>query len=428
MVAREFLSGHFALVLAPLMALPFAQVSLAATSHHLHSIAYAGHSVSHHTTHSHSNHSHRVTVYYGQQKTNTAVGPSGSRYHGRYHGRSLGHARRHHVTAHRTRYAYPLNFFLWKAPDFEESPLSADMQQKIRFAFLSGLASDYSPDTLVRAGLIQHYGLKGGVFWRREPIKYIVMHSTETGIPQGAKRVIDSWGSLGRRHAGAQYVVDRDGQIYQAVDPELATVHINIFKTLPGINNDNCIGIEMVHAGYQQYTPEQKASVIRLVTYLQDHFNIADQNVTTHRYVQQGDHTDPVFFDWDGFISTKAEFQKLALQQKLAQLADDASKWWETAMPAAPTYLQVNGKLAIPGERQAIKNNKPLEAAPASLEKNSPANSHAEPSGGNHAGSAGTHLRGPMEMSPDTAKLLNGAQADPDNLPASIPDTTPNHN
>ena len=93
---------------------------------------------------------------------------------------------------------------------------------------------------------------------------------------------------MGIRHPGAQYVVDRDGAIYQAVDPELATVHINIFKTLPGINNDNSIGIEMCHTGKQDYPEPQRRSVSKLVTYLQERYKVPDENIVTHRYAQQG--------------------------------------------------------------------------------------------------------------------------------------------
>jgi hypothetical protein len=132
-------------------------------------------------------------------------------------------------------------------------------------------------------------------------------------VPQDARHVINAWSSGGRRHPGAQYIVDRDGTIFETVDPQYATVHVNIFKTVPGINNDDSVGIEMCHSSGQTYTAEQRASVIRLVTYLQDRYHVLDENVVTHRYAQQGDHTDPVDFDWDGFLSFKDAFHSKAL-------------------------------------------------------------------------------------------------------------------
>jgi hypothetical protein len=112
-------------------------------------------------------------------------------------------------------------------------PLPEDSAREVVSAFNRGTADSYPARTLVRAGIAKYHPLHGGIYWRREPIKYIVMHSTETGIPISATHVIEGWSSMGMRHPGAQYVVDRDGTIYQAVDPDLATVHVNIFKTLP---------------------------------------------------------------------------------------------------------------------------------------------------------------------------------------------------
>ncbi len=245
-----------------------------------------------------------------------------------------------------TRYAYALELFMIKAPEFDQTPLPPDQAKKLANAFNCGNADHIPARALVRAGVAQYYPMRGGIFWRREPVKYIVVHSTETGIPLNAKRVIDSWTSMGRRHPGAQYVVDRDGTIYQAVDPDLATVHVNIFKTLPGINNDNSIGIEMVHSGRQTYTPEQRTSVIRLVHYLQDRYKVSDESVITHRYAQQGDHTDPVAFSWDNFLRDKSRFRSLATASRMSRMVDEAETAWRDEVPStATTYLQIHTTL-----------------------------------------------------------------------------------
>lgn len=232
------------------------------------------------------------------------------------------------------------------APTFERSPLPRDTSDTIARSFSRGFADEYAARSLVRAGIVTHHPLHGGIFWRREPIKYIIIHSTETGIPVSAERVIEGWNSNGRRHAGAQYVVDRDGTIFQAVDPDLGTVHVNIFKTLPGINNDNSIGIEMNHTGRQDYPTAEREAVIRLVTYLQERYKVPDENVVTHRYAQQGDHTDPVNFDWDGFLASKNAFKNHALAYKVKQIKDEV-KGWKAAPPVEtvdqqppPAFLQ----------------------------------------------------------------------------------------
>jgi hypothetical protein len=233
-----------------------------------------------------------------------------------------------------------------KAPDFDRSPLKPDQARAVANAFKSGAADHIPARALVRAGVARYYAMRGGIFWRREPVSYLVVHSTETGIPLDAKRVIDSWSSMGRRHPGAQYVVDRDGTIYQAVDPDLGTVHLNIFKTLPGINNDNSIGIEMVHTGRQPYTAEQRTAVICLVHYLQDRYKVSDDSVITHRFAQQGDHTDPVAFNWDNFLKDKQRFRTMAIAGRMSRMVDEAETAWQQEIPSATTtYLQIHTTL-----------------------------------------------------------------------------------
>lgn len=280
----------------------------------------------------------KITVYERVKDTEVAE------HHGRHQrGVVVTHEVVHVVkAAPKTRYAYPLSFFMMHPPEFERSALPYDVSNKISRSFHNGYADSYTARSLVRAGLVSYHPLRGGIFWRREPVKYIIMHSTETGIPLSAERVIESWSSSGLRHAGAQYVVERDGTIFQAVDPDLGTVHINIFKTLPGINNDNSIGIEMCHTGHQDYPPAQREAVVKLVSYLQERYKVSDENVITHRYAQQGDHTDPVNFDWDGFIASKNSFRNRAIAYKVRKIKDDVKEWSDVpAAAVTPTTTTV---------------------------------------------------------------------------------------
>ena len=155
--------------------------------------------------------------------------------------------------------------------------------------------------------------LHGSVFKRKDTIKYIILHSTETASPADAKRVIQSWNNRGLRHPGAQFVVDRDGAIYATANPDLATVHINTKKTSAEYSNDNSVGIEIVRAGKQRYTQPQLNSVMYLVSYLQQHYQVPDQNVTTHHRVQASDRSDPVGFDLLAFSRTKSDFENQAI-------------------------------------------------------------------------------------------------------------------
>ncbi len=239
------------------------------------------------------------------------------------------------------------------APAYDRSPLPEDQSEKIAHDFKQGLAAKHNPRALVRAGVFQYHPLKGGIYWRREPVKHIIVHSTETGIPVSAIRVIEGWNGRGRRHPGAQYVVERDGTIYQAVDPDLATVHINILKTLPGINNDNSVGIEMNHCGRQNYPPEMVQAVIRLVNYLQERYCVSQENVITHRYAQQGDHTDPVLFDWGGFLLAKDKFRQNAIASRLDNIKDMAKSWQE--FDGAQIASEETEPIIAPPEAPVIK-------------------------------------------------------------------------
>lgn len=254
----------------------------------------------------------------------------------------------HKASAAKPKYAYPLDFFMMHPPALDTTALDEGAASDIRHAWNVGTADDINAERLVKAGVFRYHPLSGGIFKRREPVKYIVLHSTETGPPVPARNVINAWNSMGRRHPGAQFVVDRDGTIWLALDPDLASVHVNIFKTLPGINNDNTIGIEMNHTGRQNYPLEQREAVKRLVAYLQHRYDVSSENVITHRYAQQGDHTDPVNFDLDGFLASKEVFRQHALALKPRRPKFVIQEETDEEMPLASVYVQIHGLLKLP--------------------------------------------------------------------------------
>ncbi len=366
--------------------------------------AFARHHSTHSTSASTSHSSSRSSRSHSRHRVSEQ--PS-SRYSARSsHSRSthhVAHEERHHAS--HPRYAYSADLFLAKAPTFDTSPLPSDLSATIRNAFLKGDADSYSARSLIKAGVVSYHPIRGGIFWRRQPISYVIVHSTEPGISQPAVRIIESWSSMGRRHPGAQFVVDRDGSIFEALDPDLATVHVNIFKTLPGINNDDSVGIEMCHTGKQDYPQAQVDSVIRLVVYLQNRYHVADTNVVTHRYAQQGDHTDPVNFDWEGFLAQKNALQRRALASRFADLNKDALSWAFDNTPQPENYLQIHKRLEVvkpvvmdpdTGLPKPEKPPKP-ESNPPKILMPPPTTSTKAPI---------PVLRGPIEMSPGQATVL----------------------
>lgn len=158
-----------------------------------------------------------------------------------------------------------------------------------------------APEKLLAEKVFVSYPLKGSVRKRTKRVSFIVLHSTETEKPADAKRVIRSWNNRGKSHPGTQYVVDRDGTIYQTADPRLATIHVNIHRTRFGVDNHNSVGIETVRSGNQRYTEPQLRSLSRLTVYLRNYFGLTDKQIVTHGYIQPSTRTDPVNFDHYGF-------------------------------------------------------------------------------------------------------------------------------
>lgn len=202
--------------------------------------------------------------------------------------------------------------YIWSAPSGENPLLSDESLSVVEQDFANGCADKYAPSTLIQAGVIESCPLHGGVFKRRADIKHIILHSTETARVADAQRVIASWNHKGLRHAGAQFVVDRDGQIYCTADPTFGTTHVDNRRTIHGVNNDNSIGIEIVRTGSQEYSSDQLQSVVYLVRYLQDRFKVSDNCVLGHGQVQPSDRSDPVNFNWQAFASDKQTLTRTA--------------------------------------------------------------------------------------------------------------------
>lgn len=157
------------------------------------------------------------------------------------------------------------------------------------------------PEKLLSQKVFVSYPLKGSVRKRAKQVSFIVLHSTETEKPADAKRIIRSWNNRGKNHPGTQYVVDRDGTIYQTANPRLVTIHVNIHRTRFGVDNHNSVGIETVRSGSQKYTEPQLRSLSRLTVYLRNYFGLTDKQIVTHGYIQPSTRTDPVNFDLNGF-------------------------------------------------------------------------------------------------------------------------------
>lgn len=209
--------------------------------------------------------------------------------------------------------------FMWYAP-MNTSPLDPAVSARLGANFRRGLASRYSPQDLVRAGVFTHSPLRGGIRPRTQQISHLIIHSTETASPADARTVVKSW-NHGLSHPGTQYIVDRDGRIHQTVDPRYATIHVNERRTLGGVTNDNSIGIEIVRAGSQKYTQVQLASLVQLVDYVQERYGI--RNIYGHGQIQPSTRTDPVAFNWNLFSRNLATIRSATTQTAYKESADE---------------------------------------------------------------------------------------------------------
>ncbi len=211
--------------------------------------------------------------------------------------------------------------YLWNAPsdNDNDSLLDDEARAKLEQQFHNGSSANYSPSDLIQANVFAYCPLHGGVFKRRAAVKNIILHSTETAREATAQRVIQSWNNKGLRHAGAQFVVDRDGVIYCTADPAYGTTHVDNRRTRLGVNNDNSIGIEIVRTGTQEYSQAQLSSVVCLVRYLQDRFEVTDNHIYGHGQIQPSDRSDPVNFNWTSFASDKQILTRTAYDSRVDQ-------------------------------------------------------------------------------------------------------------
>ena len=153
-----------------------------------------------------------------------------------------------------------------------------------------------------------------GPEWQR----YIVLHDTEgTG---DAASVIDWWDSSGS-FVAAHFVVNRDGSIVQCVPLDQIAHHAGYgdagHNELFGVEdesrddmrgavpigdwapdygmNSHSVGIEMVHVGGQDYTPEQLEALDGLIAYIDAYYGF-ESTIIDHKAWRSGNSdTSPEF-------------------------------------------------------------------------------------------------------------------------------------
>ena len=125
-------------------------------------------------------------------------------------------------------------------------------------------------------------------------IKAIVVHQTCGTTAESA------WNTCQGGRGSVQYLVDKDGTIYQLLPEEYSGYHIRRGHETTWVNNLNTIGIEYVGMAYgpknkeiyEDLTGAQQKSNKLLLIYLMNKYNIPRDNIFRHPEVQRKNKTE----------------------------------------------------------------------------------------------------------------------------------------
>jgi N-acetyl-anhydromuramyl-L-alanine amidase AmpD/spore germination cell wall hydrolase CwlJ-like protein len=111
----------------------------------------------------------------------------------------------------------------------------------------------------------------------------VIHHTAGGGGPDGVLS------TFRERGVSAQYIMDRDGQIYRAVPEGTAANHIlTSYGERQGFSNKNVEGIEVIARNNNDWTPEQKQAIQQFTQWHQQKYGYDPQNVLGHGEVNPG--------------------------------------------------------------------------------------------------------------------------------------------
>lgn len=120
----------------------------------------------------------------------------------------------------------------------------------------------------------------GGLNWDGRTMKQVdglVIH--HTGGEGTVNGVVDV---LNKRGLGVQYVMDRDGTIYQTAPDGARVAHFKAAENGSGLSNDNAVGIEIIAKDDSDLTPAQVASAVRWIDAMRGKYPTIGNNVFGH--------------------------------------------------------------------------------------------------------------------------------------------------
>ncbi len=121
----------------------------------------------------------------------------------------------------------------------------------------------------------------------------IVIHSTEDREGASESATL-KYLCHNENKVSAHIVIGRDGKAYMLVPPEMRANHAGPSRWLGQRNLNECsIGIEVVRAVDEGYTPEQAATILAVVSQLSQQYGIPPDRVLGHDEIAPGRKTDP---------------------------------------------------------------------------------------------------------------------------------------
>lgn len=154
---------------------------------------------------------------------------------------------------------------------------------------------------------------KPSMTWKASPnysvkpnreISAIILHHTATFNGK-----IDlEWLCNHEAKVSAHYLIDMDGTIYNLVEEKNVAWHAGVSE-LHGrqyVNNFS-LGIEVVgDTNKKEFTAEQYKSIVELVKYLLQKYNVKPESIVSHREISPGRKTDLNSDHWDWLTFYKA--------------------------------------------------------------------------------------------------------------------------
>lgn len=151
-------------------------------------------------------------------------------------------------------------------------------------------------------------------FERTIPVTHFVIHGTGGGGTLNWVRNADPASKRGRRYINGDglfhYLIERDGTIYEIIDPELWVYHASIRSRDKGT-----IGVELLNPSSTNktpYTKEQYKALVWLYGYVQRTYHrevktAISHNMMKRKYRRDGKACPGKGFDWELFKSMMLE-------------------------------------------------------------------------------------------------------------------------